>query len=150
MQSLIKKALNDYKEKIDNQKNDELSLSDYTVSKIWGSETWLELNEFYAFKIIKMKAGHKSSLQSHKYKVESNYIIDGKALVLLENKDGIMEEFEIHSGEGWTVPVGRKHRVIAITDYIALEVSSPHLDDVIRYQDDANRPSGKIDSEHSV
>ena len=52
------------------------------------------------------------------------------------------------SGSGWTVPLCRKHRVIAKESYTALEVSTPHLNDVVRYQDDTNRKSGKINSEH--
>ena len=44
---LIQKALVDYKDKIDDQKDHELNLSSYRVSKPWGHEIWLELNEFY-------------------------------------------------------------------------------------------------------
>ena len=44
----------------------------------------------------------------------------------------------------------RKHRVIAITDYTSLEVSTPHLDDVIRFADDTNRPSGKLKEHESL
>lgn len=144
----IKKALDDYKEKIDNQKPTKLSLSNYKVEKPWGHEIWLEINEFYAYKIIHMKAGNRSSLQWHEKKIEANYIIDGNAKVLLENDDGQLEEFDFSAGEGWVVPVKRKHRVIAKTDYTALEVSTPHLDDVVRFQDDAGRKSGKIENEH--
>ena len=52
-------------------------------------------------------------------------------------------------GDGWTVPLGRKHRVIAKESYTALEVSTPHLNDVVRYEDDTNRISGKILDEHT-
>ena len=61
---------------------------------------------------------------------------------------GKMESKIYEVGSGWTVPLNRKHRVIAIESYTALEVSTPHLNDVIRYEDDTNRTSGKIDSEH--
>jgi len=30
-----------------------------------------------------------------------------------------------------------------------MEVSTPHLDDVIRFEDDTNRESGKIKKEHN-
>ena len=69
--------------------------------------------------------------------------------MLLENDDGEMESQIFSAGSGWVVPVRRKHRVIAKTDYTALEVSTPHLDDVVRFQDDTDRASGKIDEEHS-
>ena len=145
----IKEALEEYKTPIDQAKPDNLSVSTYRVEKPWGYELWLELNEFYAFKLIHMEKGNRCSLQSHDYKIEVNYVIEGEAEVLLENNKGEMESKIYKVGSGWTVPLGRKHRVIAKESYTALEVSTPHLNDVVRYQDDTNRQSGKIDSEHA-
>ena len=143
----IKEALEQYKKPIDDAKPDSLSVSEYRVEKPWGYELWLELNEFYAYKLIHMNAGNKSSLQSHDYKIEANYVIKGEAEVLLENDEGILESKIFKAGSGWTVPLNRKHRVIAKTSYTALEVSTPHLNDVVRFEDDTNRKSGKINSE---
>lgn len=145
----IQESLNDYKDKIDSLKPDVLSISEYRVDKPWGHEVWMELNEFYVYKLIHMKAGNQSSLQSHDYKYETNVVIEGEAEVLLENHQGELVSQVFKKGQGWSVPIGRKHRVIAKTDYTALEVSTPHLNDVIRYQDDSGRGSGKIDSEHN-
>ena len=145
----IRKALEDYKDPINNKKSNNLSLSDYTVDKPWGFEKWMELNEFYAFKLIHMKKGNRSSLQRHEKKVEANYGFEGTAEVLLENDSGELESFIFGPGTGWVVRVGRKDRVIARTDYTAIEVYPPHLDDVQRFQDDTNRSDGKISSEHS-
>ena len=144
----IKEALEQYKKPIDDAKPDSLSVSEYRVEKPWGYELWLELNEFYAYKLIHMNAGNKSSLQSHDYKIEANYVIKGEAEVLLENDEGILESKIFKAGSGWTVPLNRKHRVIAKTSYTALEVSTPHLNDVVRFEDDTNRKLGKINSEH--
>lgn len=145
----IKEALEEYKAPIDAAKPDNLSVSEYRVEKPWGHELWLELNEFYAYKLIYMKKGNRCSLQSHDYKIEANYVIEGEAEVLLENDKGEMESKIYTKGMGWTVPLNRKHRVIARESYTALEVSTPHLNDVVRYEDDTNRESGKIDSEHA-
>jgi len=49
----------------------------------------------------------------------------------------------------FTVIPPRKHRIIAITDIILQEVSTPEVDDVIRIEDDNNRQDGRIDSEHN-
>ena len=146
----IKKVLDEYKEPIDSKKPDDLSVSTYRVDKPWGYELWLELNEFYAYKLIHMKSGNRSSLQSHKHKIETNYVIRGEAEVLLEDDNGCIESRVFTVGTGWSVPINRKHRVIARTDYTALEVSTPHLNDVVRYEDDTNRYSGKIESEHEL
>lgn len=145
----IKEALQEYKRPIDEAKPDNLSVSTYRVEKPWGYELWLELNEFYAFKLIHMEKGNRCSLQSHDHKIEANFVIEGEAEVLLENDNGDMESKIYKAGSGWTVPLGRKHRVIARESYTALEVSTPHLNDVVRYQDDTNRQSGKIESEHA-
>lgn len=144
----IKEALEEYKDKIDANKSHALDVSSYKVDKPWGYEIWLELNEFYAYKIIFMKAGNRSSLQSHEKKIETNFVIEGEAEVILEKEDGTLESKIYKAGEGWCVPVNRKHRVCAVTDYKALECSTPHLNDCLRFQDDSNRESGKILSEH--
>lgn len=148
MNEMIQKVLGDYKEKIDAQKPDALGVSTYRVEKPWGYEIWLELNEFYVYKIIHMEQGNRCSLQSHDFKYETNFVIEGEAEVFLEDDNGVMQSQVYTVGQGWSVPIGRKHRVFAKTSYTALEVSTPHLDDVIRYQDDTERTSGKIDSEH--
>jgi len=145
----INKTLSDYKEKIDARKEHKLDLSSYKVTKPWGHELWLELNKFYAYKLIHMKEGNQSSLQMHDMKIEANYVIDGTAEVLLEDENGELKSHIYSKGSGWVVPKKRKHRVIAKTDYTAMEVSTPHLDDVIRFEDDTNRESGKIKKEHN-
>ena len=118
------------------------------VYKPWGKEEWLEKNEFYCYKRIYINKGHRTSYQYHEKKVETNYIISGHAEVWLENNDGIVETKDMKSGDFFTVPNGRKHRIIAKTDIILQEASTPEVDDVIRIEDDAHRPDGKIQSEH--
>ena len=41
------------------------------------------------------------------------------------------------------------HRIKALKNLTLYEVSSPHLKDVVRVQDDSSRISGHIKSEHS-
>jgi len=144
---LIKQTLDEYQDKINSCKIPPYT-STYKINKPRGYEIWLEINEFYVYKIIYMYAGNKCSLQSHDTKIETNFIVQGKAEVLLEDDNGVLNSHIFEAGTSWTIPVGKKHRVIAITDYMSLEVSSPHLNDVIRYEDDNNRPSGKIEAEH--
>jgi hypothetical protein len=54
----------------------------------------------------------------------------------------------MNPGDFWTSKPGVVHRVISVTDYLAYEVSTPELDDVIRLQDDSGRSSGRIEEEH--
>ena len=118
------------------------------VSKPWGKEIWLELNDKYCYKRIYINAGTKTSYQYHENKLETNYIIDGEAEVWLENEDGDVVKSKMKKDDFFTVIPPRKHRVIALTDIILQEVSTPEVDDVIRIQDDSNRGDGKIESEH--
>ncbi|MFH1503105.1 MAG: cupin domain-containing protein [Candidatus Diapherotrites archaeon] len=124
-----------------------------TVKKPWGKEVWLELWEDsngrgYCYKRIYINKGEKTSFQYHERKIETNYIIEGKAEVWLENEKGKIEKRLMKADDSFTVVPPRKHRVIALTDIILQEVSTPHVDDVIRVLDDGERPSGRIDSEH--
>ena len=118
------------------------------VSKPWGKEVWLELNDRYCYKRIYINAGTRTSYQYHNEKRETNYLIEGEAEVWLENDEGVVEKFHMKAGDFFNVTPPKKHRVIAITDIILQEVSTPEVDDVIRIEDDTNRPDGKIDAEH--
>jgi len=119
-----------------------------TVYKPWGKEEWLELNEKYCYKRIYINAGHKTSYQYHDFKRETNYLISGKAEIWLENDEGVVEKKIMNAGEYFNVTPPKKHRVIAITDIILQEVSTPEVDDVIRLEDDSNRESGRLEYEH--
>lgn len=118
------------------------------VNKPWGKEVWLELNDKYCYKRIYINAGHRTSFQYHEKKYETNYIISGEAEVWLENDQGVVEKKQMKADDFFNVIPPRKHRVIALTDLILQEVSTPEVDDVIRIEDDAARGDGRIDSEH--
>ena len=120
-----------------------------TVSKPWGKEEWLESNDKYCYKRIYINAGTRTSYQYHEKKLETNFIIEGEAEVWLENDHGVVEKSIMKTGDFFTVRPPKKHRVIAITDVILQEVSTPEVDDVIRIEDDSDRGDGKIVSEHS-
>lgn len=137
-------------------------ISGYTVSKPWGEETWYTQNlaePGYALKRIHMRAGNQSSLQSHAHKVETNHVIEGRATVLggspaPSDLDATIDPATLAvtrhaAGTGWTSPATFLHRVIAEEEYTAIEVSTPELDDVIRWADDTGRSHGRIASEHA-
>jgi hypothetical protein len=134
--------------------------SDYTVAKPWGHEIWYAENGDqvpYALKQIHMTAGKRSSLQSHQFKAETNYVVEGRVTVLNgtfapaagNTVDAAAIPRRIHGPRtGWTSPPGMLHRVIAETNYTSIEVSTPELDDVIRWEDDTARGNGRIATEH--
>jgi NDP-sugar pyrophosphorylase family protein/quercetin dioxygenase-like cupin family protein len=120
------------------------------VHKPWGKEEWLELNDAYCYKRIYINAGYKTSYQYHEFKRETNYIIEGTAEVWLENEGGVVEKKIMKAGEYFNVVPPKKHRVIAITDIILQEVSTPHVDDVFRIDDEFHRADGKVEAEHKT
>lgn len=139
-----------------------LDVSSYLVRKPWGHEVWYTQNLPglpYAVKQIHMAAGHQSSLQSHSYKRETNYVLEGEALVLsgalaptepaatIDVDSLVITSHPVASH--WSSPPRELHRVIARSDYTSIEVSTPELDDVIRWQDDSGREHGRIEAEHA-
>ena len=141
-----------------------------TVTKPWGNELWIAdgVRTPYALKRILFKAGFRSSLQVHKYKYETNYVLSGTGVLqlrseifncedylassqqslILEESLQTLKDIQIRSGDVIDVKPGQIHRVIATTDLVFIEASTIELDDVIRLSDDASRGHGKIESEH--
>ena len=109
------------------------------VEKKWGREQWLCLNDKYCFKKITIFAGHRTSLQYHERKIETNFVASGTAIVSLENDKGEIVDQEV--GPGYCVDLLPKqiHRFAAITEVTLFECSTIEVDDVVRLQDDYNR-----------
>ena len=109
------------------------------VEKPWGYELiWAKTSD-YVGKILHIKKGHQLSLQYHRVKEETILVSSGKMLFVIEDERGQMQEIELAAGEAHHVAVGRKHRMIAIEDCDVLEVSTNHLDDVVRLEDSYGR-----------
>ena len=100
------------------------------VDKPWGREVWYAHETEYAGKILEVTKGHALSLQKHERKKETMYLLRGSVLYHLNGVDFVMK-----AGACLTVRPGDVHRVEALEDAVILEVSTPHLDDVIRLED---------------
>lgn len=109
------------------------------VDKPWGHELiWAETKD-YVGKILHIKKGHKLSLQYHQIKEETVMVYSGKMILVFENEAGQLEEIPLSAGEAHHIPVGKKHRMIGVEDCDVFEVSTPHLDDVVRIEDGYGR-----------
>jgi mannose-6-phosphate isomerase len=110
------------------------------VDKPWGYELiWAE-TEDYVGKILFVRAGHALSLQYHEQKDESWLVQGGRASLELGLVGGELEACEITAGDAFRYRPGTVHRVTAIEDTTIVEVSTPHLDDVVRLDDRYGRP----------
>ena len=106
------------------------------VDKPWGHELIWALTDVYCGKVLFVKAGHSLSLQFHREKDESWLVQSGRArLELGEVGQKVLQEEVIGAGAAFHYPPGTVHRVTAIEDTTILEVSTPHLDDVVRLED---------------
>jgi mannose-6-phosphate isomerase len=109
------------------------------VSKPWGHEVIFAVTKDYVGKILVIKAGHQLSLQFHKVKEETIYLQAGEMKFQLENDRGVIEDHRLLPGQSFHIPPNRKHRMIAVKDCEVFEVSTPHLDDVVRLEDSYGR-----------
>ena len=106
------------------------------VEKPWGYELIWALTDVYCGKVLFVQAGASLSLQFHKEKDESWYVQSGRAkLELGDVGQGVLDEEVIGPGAAFHYVPGTVHRVTAIEDTTILEVSTPHLDDVVRLED---------------
>jgi D-lyxose ketol-isomerase len=143
-----------------------------TVTKPWGYERWIADGSSpfrYALKEIFIKAGNRSSVQFHEAKQETNVVREGRGILHYSNQPVDIPRFKaggyspdecrklveslqqqpLEPGTVFHVQPGLLHRVESVEDLLMTEASTTELHDVFRISDDANRPGGRIDSEHT-
>ena len=129
------------------------------VIKPWGREIWINFRKGenvddepkrYIMKKLYIKKKTKTSFQYHKYKVETNFLVEGSVEAWFEDKDGHIDVKVLGPGSIWSIPAGIKHRIVTLEDIILIESSSPEVDDVIRIEDDTLRGDGRIQDEHDL
>ena len=110
------------------------------VEKPWGHELIWAVTDQYVGKVLFVIAGHSLSLQFHREKDESWYVQSGRAKVELgEVGEAVLVEEIVTAGSAFRFEPGTVHRVTALEDTTILEVSTPHLDDVVRLEDSYGR-----------
>jgi mannose-6-phosphate isomerase len=115
---------------------DRFSFEPRRVEKPWGWELIWAVADAYVGKVLFVKAGESLSLQYHEHKDESWYVESGRArLELGDVGQETLDEDVITTGACFRYRPGTVHRVTAIEDTTILEVSTPHLDDVVRLED---------------
>ena len=60
-------------------------------------------------------------------------------LFQFESETGDLSDHILETGQSFHIPPNRRHRMIAVTDCEVFEVSTPHLDDVVRLEDKYGR-----------
>jgi mannose-6-phosphate isomerase len=106
------------------------------TEKPWGHELLWARTDRYAGKILFVRAGHSLSLQFHREKDESWYLESGRAEIEIGAAgDAVSNSEVVGPGAAFHIEPGTVHRILALEDTTMLEVSTPHLDDVVRLED---------------
>jgi len=105
------------------------------VKKPWGHERLWALNEHYAGKVLFIKAGESLSLQFHQTKDETIHIISGQMRFRVGPSAEELGVEVLDPGDSYAISPGTVHQMEAIDDCTLVEVSTPHLQDVVRLQD---------------
>jgi mannose-6-phosphate isomerase len=105
------------------------------VEKPWGYELWWAETPHYAGKILHVDAGQSLSLQVHREKDESSYLLSGRLLLIHGPSAEELTTEEIGPGFSWRNEPGIVHSIEALEDSVVVEVSTPQLDDVVRLRD---------------
>jgi mannose-6-phosphate isomerase len=119
---------------------DAFSFQPDRVEKPWGYELIWAKAERYAGKVLFVRAGQALSLQFHREKDESWYVLGGRAeLQLGEAGQAVLHTEVVGPGAAFRFRPGTVHRVTAVEDTTILEVSTPQLDDIVRLEDHYGR-----------
>ena len=106
------------------------------IEKPWGHEKIWAQTKSYVGKILFIKAGNRLSKQYHEFKEETVLVLKG-ALSVYDADDQITN---VYPGETFHVVPGQIHRFGATYSNVeVIEVSTNHLEDVIRLEDDYQR-----------
>jgi mannose-6-phosphate isomerase len=110
------------------------------VEKPWGYELIWALTDRYAGKLLVVRAGQQLSLQFHREKDESWYLLEGRAELELAGAGEKATSREVVTpGTALHITPGTVHRIRALEDTTVLEVSTPELGDVVRLEDSYGR-----------
>lgn len=110
------------------------------VQKPWGyEEIWAETTT-YVGKLLVINAGHKLSRQYHNLKEETFRVIKGVLILEIGEGNGT-QTYLLHEGDCFHCPPKTVHRMICGSQptVSVMEVSTNHLDDVVRLEDDYKR-----------
>ena len=104
--------------------------------KPWVYELLWARADSYAGKVLFVRAGESLSLQFHRVKDEAWYFQSGRAEVEVGAVgEAVLTSEVVGPGAAFRFLPGTVHRIRALEDTTILEVSTPHLDDIVRLED---------------
>lgn len=104
--------------------------------KPWGYERPVGKFRGLNLKELFFHSGKSSSLHFHDKKDEIFYIISGRIRLIYGEKDEVLQ-----AGQTVHIPPGMHHQFHPLEDTLILEVSTQMWGDIIRIEDEYQRPS---------
>ena len=100
------------------------------VPKGWGFEKWIVNNEKYCGKLLYFIKGKQCSWHYHNIKDETFYVQSGKLLLFYgyDSDINLAQKKILKKGDSYHIPVGLKHRMVALEDTEMFEFSTQHFD----------------------
>ena len=114
------------------------------VNKPWGHEEIFAETDAYLGKLLHINAGECLSLQYHERKEETLRVLDGRVIFQTGASEEDLVDTELKPGDVFHSPPGLRHRMQAMTDCVLLEVSTAHIDDVVRLADRYGREGTSV------
>jgi mannose-6-phosphate isomerase len=105
------------------------------VEKPWGHEEIFAETPHYVGKILFVRKGEALSLQYHEVKIETLRVLEGELELVAGADIDHLATHQLTAGDVFHIAPGTLHRMVATTDCSLLEVSTNHLDDVVRLED---------------
>ena len=113
------------------------------VEKPWGHEEIFAETAHYVGKILFVKKGEALSLQYHEIKEETLRVLEGEIELVSGSDIDKLDSHLVGPETVFHIPPGTLHRMVAVTDCLLLEVSTNHLNDVVRLEDRYGREGTK-------
>ena len=120
------------------------------IEKPWGKEEVLERNAAYMVKRLTMRKGHKCSMQFHREKIETVYLLSGSLRIFNGEREGSLVAIELKPHEYITLKPFIVHRMEALEDSVYLESSTPQLEDVVRLEDAYGRAQKSMEENNGL
>ena len=94
------------------------------VKRDWGYFLQFTRNENTTVKVIRIKAGRSTHLQTHKHRTEQWFVISGRVWIVKGELSTMMMP-----GDSTTIEIGEKHRFEGVDDSVILEISRGLFDE---------------------
>lgn len=118
----------------------------YEEKRPWGEERIWAKTKNYVGKVLVIEPGQRLSLQKHEVKEETLLLMTGQATFEYYPDGTENTRRVVHATPGYSlhIPPNMVHRISSDIGCEIIEVSTNHLDDIVRIQDDYGRVPNKI------